>query len=97
MFTAVTEADVRMVLPSDVVKEQSQAQGYNVLVQACLLTRRCLSVTVWGFTDKYSWVPGVFSGEGAATLFTESLQAKPAYAAVQADLLLAAGVPTHRR
>jgi endo-1,4-beta-xylanase len=90
LFTAVTEADVRMVLPNDVVKEQAQAQGYNVLLQACLLSSRCLSVTVWGFTDKYSWVPGVFTGQGAATLFTENLTPKPAYAALITDLETAA-------
>jgi endo-1,4-beta-xylanase len=89
LFTAVTEADVRMPLPKDVIKEQAQAQGYNVLLQACLLSSRCLSLTVWGFTDKYSWVPGVFAGEGAATLFTEDLVAKPAYQALLTDLAVA--------
>ncbi|HVQ90849.1 MAG TPA: endo-1,4-beta-xylanase [Mycobacteriales bacterium] len=89
LFTAVTEADVRMPLPKDVIKEQAQAQGYNVLLQACLLSPRCLSLTVWGFTDKYSWVPGVFAGQGAATLFTEDLVAKPAYQALLTDLAVA--------
>ncbi|MEN3356671.1 MAG: endo,4-beta-xylanase, partial [Mycobacteriales bacterium] len=86
LFTAVTEADVRMPLPADPIKLQAQAQGYNVLLQSCLLSSRCLSLTVWGFTDKYSWVPGVFSGQGAATLFTEDFVAKPAYQALLTDL-----------
>jgi endo-1,4-beta-xylanase len=89
LFTAVTEADVRMPLPVDNIKLQAQAQGYSVLLQACLLARRCLSLTVWGFTDKYSWVPGVFAGEGAATLFTEDFAAKPAYEALRTDLAVA--------
>jgi endo-1,4-beta-xylanase len=49
---AVTEADVRMPLPTDVFKLQSQAQGYHSLLQPCLLTRGCNSFTVWGYTDK---------------------------------------------
>jgi endo-1,4-beta-xylanase len=92
--TAITEADVRMPLPADTVKLQAQAQGYHVLLQACLLTPRCTSFTVWGFTDKYSWVPGWFEGEGAATLLDESFQPKPAYRAVQADFALAGRFPT---
>jgi endo-1,4-beta-xylanase len=86
---AVTEADVRMPLPTDVFKLQAQAQGYHSLLEPCLLTRGCNSFTVWGYTDKYSWVPGFFTGQGAATLFDENFQPKPALAAVQHDLALA--------
>jgi endo-1,4-beta-xylanase len=89
LLTAITEADVRMPMPPDVVKLQAQAQGYNVLLQGCLLTRGCISYTVWGFTDKYSWVPGVFTGEGAANLLDENFAPKPAYQAVQSTLRLA--------
>ncbi|MPZ83949.1 MAG: 1,4-beta-xylanase [Actinophytocola sp.] len=87
--TAVTEADVRMIMPTDTAKLQAQAQGYGVLLQGCLLSRRCTSFTVWGFTDKYSWVPGFFEGEGAANLLDESFAAKPAYREMQAVLALA--------
>ncbi len=87
--TAVTEVDVRMILPVDNVKLQAQAQGYSVLLQGCLLSKRCNSFTVWGFTDKYSWVPGWFEGEGAANLLDENYAAKPAYRELQAILALA--------
>lgn len=30
-------------------------------------------------SDKYSWIPGTFPGEGAALLWDEDLQKKPAY------------------
>jgi len=91
---SVTEADVRMPLPTDVFKLQSQAQGYHSLLEPCLLTRGCGSFTVWGYTDKYSWVPGVFTGEGAANLLDVNFQPKPAFAAVQHDLALA-GMSRH--
>ncbi|HEX2130338.1 MAG TPA: endo-1,4-beta-xylanase [Actinophytocola sp.] len=87
--TAVTEADVRMIMPADPVKLQAQAQGYSALLAGCLLSRRCESFTFWGFTDRYSWVPGFFEGEGAANLLDESFQPKPAYREVQAVLALA--------
>ncbi|HEX6352201.1 endo-1,4-beta-xylanase [Actinophytocola sp.] len=86
--TAITEVDVRMLMPPDTVKLQAQAQGYSVLLQGCLLARRCNSFTVWGFTDKYSWVPGFFEGQGAANLLDETFAAKPAYREMQAVLTL---------
>ena len=86
--TAVTEVDVRMIMPTDNVKLQAQAQGYSVLLQGCLLARKCNSFTVWGFTDKYSWVPGWFEGEGAANILDENFAAKPAYRELQAILAL---------
>jgi endo-1,4-beta-xylanase len=89
--TSVTEADVRMIMPPDTAKLQAQAQGYNTLMQGCLLARRCTSFTVWGYTDKYSWVPGFFTGEGAANILDESFGSKPAYQALQATLALGSG------
>jgi len=88
--TAITEADVRSVLPMDNPKTQAQAEGYSTLLQGCLLTRRCISFTVWGFSDKYQWVPGVFSGQGSAAIYDENFAPKPAYTAMQVDLATAA-------
>ncbi|GAA4596303.1 endo-1,4-beta-xylanase [Actinoplanes octamycinicus] len=87
--TAFTEVDVRMLLPADAAKTQAQVEGFNLLLRACLLARHCVSYTVWGFTDKYSWVPGVFSGEGSATPMDENLQPKPAYHGLRETFLLA--------
>jgi endo-1,4-beta-xylanase len=87
--TSITEVDVRMIMPPDPVKLQAQAQGYSVLLQGCLLSLRCTSFTVWGYTDKYSWVPGFFTGEGAANLLDEQFAAKPAYHELRAILSLA--------
>lgn len=87
--TSFTEVDVRMIMPTDNTKLQAQANGYSILLRACLLAKRCTSYTVWGFTDKYSWVPGVFEGEGAANLLDENYAPKPAYQAVSQTLALA--------
>ena len=88
--TAFTEVEVRMTLPADPTRLLAQAEGYDALLRACLLARRCVSYTVWGFTDRYSWVPGVFPGEGAANLLDENYAPKPAYRAVRETLALAA-------
>jgi endo-1,4-beta-xylanase len=34
---------------------------------------------MWEYTDKYSWVPGFFKDQGAATPWDENLQPKPAF------------------
>jgi endo-1,4-beta-xylanase len=89
MESAITEADVRMPMPADTIKLQAQARGYSVLLGACLVTRRCTDFTVWGFTDKYSWVPSTFEGEGAANVLDENYAVKPAFDALRQDLTLA--------
>ncbi|MFF6993828.1 endo-1,4-beta-xylanase [Streptomyces sp. NPDC008313] len=86
MQTAFTEVDVRMPTPADATGLATQATYFRGLLDACLDTRGCRSFTVWGFTDKYSWVPGVFEGEGAATLLDEDYVRKPAYEAVRQGL-----------
>ncbi|AKH83023.1 endo-1,4-beta-xylanase [Streptomyces sp. CNQ-509] len=79
---AITELDVRIQLPVSSEKEATQSQYYANVIDACLAVTRCTGVTVWGFPDKYSWVPDVFPGEGSATLWNDSYQPKQAYNAV---------------
>lgn len=79
---SITEADARMTLPADPDKLAQQAQFYQRMFAACRQVPRCVDFTVWGFTDRHSWVPGTFSGEGAADLFDENLTPKPAYNAL---------------
>ncbi|MFI9242434.1 endo-1,4-beta-xylanase [Streptomyces sp. NPDC053086] len=76
---AITELDVRMQLPADRTKLAQQAADFKSVVAACAAVTRCVNVTVWGFTDADSWVPGTFPGYGAATPYDENYQPKPAY------------------
>ncbi|GAA3150810.1 endo-1,4-beta-xylanase [Nonomuraea salmonea] len=73
---AVTELDVRMVLPVTPEKLATQADYYRRALTDCLSVRACRELTVWGFTDLHSWVPGWFDGEGAATLMDENYAPK---------------------
>src|SRR6202012_5376841 len=63
-----------------------QAPDFSNGVKACLGVTRCVGVTQWAVGDADSWVPGTFSGQGAATMFDQSYQPKPAFTAVQAAL-----------
>jgi endo-1,4-beta-xylanase len=89
---AITELDVRMQMPSDATKLATQATYFRNVVNACLAVTRCVGVTVWGYTDKYSWIPPTFPGEGAAHLADENFQRKPAYTAVH-DALAGGSTP----
>jgi endo-1,4-beta-xylanase len=80
---AITEADVRMILPVTPEKLAMQADQFAAMLDSCRAVRRCVSFTVWGFDDLHSWVPTVFDGEGAATPFDESYRPKPAYFALR--------------
>jgi len=79
---AITEADVRIVLPATLDKLNAQASVYRQAMAACLAVPRCVSFTVWGFSDRYSWIPSLQTGAGAACLFDSELHPKGAYAAV---------------
>jgi endo-1,4-beta-xylanase len=81
-----TELDVRMTLPTSTTKLATQATYYTNVVNACLAVTRCNQITIWGFTDKFSWVPGTFNGQGAALPFDESYNPKPAYNAINTAL-----------
>ncbi|MFI7703793.1 endo-1,4-beta-xylanase [Nonomuraea sp. NPDC049480] len=78
----ITELDVRMQMPRDATKDATQATYYRNVVNACLAVTACAGVTIWGFTDKYSWVPDTFQGQGAALIYNENYQQKPSYTAV---------------
>lgn len=79
---SITEMDVRMILPATPELLATQASWYAQVMQACIAVRRCVDFTVWEYTDKYSWVPGFFTGQGAADIYGENLSPKPAYAAL---------------
>jgi hypothetical protein len=39
----------------------------------------CVGITIWDFYDPFSWVPYVFSGQGAALLWFDDFKKHPAY------------------
>lgn len=100
---AITEADVRTFVnnatdqvPTDHLATFAQPEEFSQMLKACLGVPRCISFTVWGFTDSDSWVPGAFAGEGYATIYDVNQRPKPAYYELQSDLQLAAHGAPHR-
>lgn len=93
--TAITELDVRMTLPPGGAPTPqqltAQADYYRRALQSCLDVSSCHSFTVWGLPDKYSWVPGTFPNQGAATIYWDDFTPKPAYDALVETLSASQG------
>ena len=85
----ITEMDVALPLDTTgALLDQSglarQADVYRFIATACLQQPGCTAFQTWGFTDKYSWIPGYTKGaKGKALLFDELYAPKPAYNALR--------------
>ncbi len=83
---SITEMDVRISLPTTQQELDEQALAYSDAIQFCLSQPNVKTLVMWGFTDKYSWIPGFFSGFGDALIFDMNYQPKPAYSAMLSAL-----------
>ncbi|MGA2136508.1 MAG: endo-1,4-beta-xylanase [Bryobacteraceae bacterium] len=86
-----TELDVRLPVDSNGNASASdlaaQGQRYQDIVSVCMQYPGCTAVQTWGFTDKYSWIPGAFPGYGAALPYDVNYAPKAAYAGIQQALM----------
>ncbi|CAK9251689.1 unnamed protein product, partial [Sphagnum jensenii] len=91
---AITELDIRMQLPSNAqklaqqakdyaAKLEQQAKDYLTVFKACQSVSKCVGVTLWGFTDKYSWIPQNFKNYGSALPWDNDYDEKPAVSAIE--------------
>jgi endo-1,4-beta-xylanase len=84
----ITEMDFALLLgpegqPPDAAALQQQADVYGRVAGLCARNAACTAFQTWGFTDRYSWIPGFTHGrQGAALLFDKGYQPKAAYDAV---------------
>ena len=72
LLVSITELDVRIQSPTDTAKLNQQAVAYRDLIDFALAEPNVNALLTWGFTDKYSWIPGFFSGYGDALIFDTS-------------------------
>ncbi len=84
---AITELDMGIVLPLAPEKYQQQAQSYaNLLAIALENPTIVKTFMIWGFTDKYTWIPAHTAVFGPPKddplLYTRSYTRKPAYHAL---------------
>jgi len=90
---SITEMDVRISLPTTAQELSEQALAYRDVVEFCLSQPNVKTLVTWGFTDKYSWIPGFFNGFGDALIFDMNYQPKPAYSSMLSALGGEIGLP----
>lgn len=73
----ITELDIGMSKVTAQTLRQ-QAKDYAFVYESCQNVKRCVSVTSWGFTDKFSWLK-----ETTPCMWDEDFNPKPAVAAVE--------------
>ena len=74
----ISEMDVQ-ICTSDF---NTQKTRFHDIVAVCATEPLCLAVTVWGVSDKYSWLNGVSCATPQPLLFDDNYGPKPAYAGV---------------
>lgn len=84
----ITEMDVALPInaegEADAASLEEQAKIYHQMAAICARHPACTAFQTWGFTDKYSWIPGYTKGkEGAGLIFNATYQKKPAYTAIR--------------
>jgi endo-1,4-beta-xylanase len=82
----VTELDVALALPASRRSLAEQAVMFCEVARACREQAACSSITVWGLSDRHSWIPQAIPGHGAATMFDEELLPKPSFYGLQRGL-----------
>lgn len=78
----ITELDVRLD-DSSPAALGAQAKLYAEITTLCVQQPACKLIQTWGFTDKHSWIPGFYKGQGWALLWDADYKKKPAYEAIR--------------
>jgi endo-1,4-beta-xylanase len=73
----ITELDVRIQEPFTEEKRRLQAEIYEDFLTVCL-EEGVSRILTWGLSDRWSWVPGFFTGTGEALLLDQEYLPKPA-------------------
>lgn len=79
----ITELDIGIQpVPPTAEQLARQAVSYRDVAAVCMSAPNCKALLFWGFTDKWSWIPGNRPGFGSALPFDEEYKPKPAFYAL---------------
>ena len=84
----ITEMDVQIQGDTRSMAQRLtvQAQTYYNMLHVCLVVKTCEAFVMWGFTDRYTWIPAVTKHPDAPLIFDTSYRPKPAYTAMLGEL-----------
>lgn len=84
----ITEMDVQIQglegSPEDRLRKQ--AEVYEEVLCTALRCPQLAAFTLWGFTDRYSWIPKFTGRPDAPLIFDEYYRSKPAYESIYRSL-----------
>jgi len=84
----LTEVDIILRGEGDeATRLERQRQDYFDLASACLAVEACKRITLWGFTDRHTWIAGFFGPDFAPLPLDENYERKPAYFGLRDGLL----------
>jgi len=88
----LTEVDIVLRGTGDeTTRLERQRQDYFDLASACVAVEACRRITLWGFTDRYTWINDFFQPGLAPLPLNENYERKPAYFGLRDGLLSAVG------
>lgn len=83
---AITELDIRIQLVGgsiDGARLSQQRQDYETIVRACMGIPRCVGISAWGISDRYSWVDTTIPGYDSPLMWNDQYGRKDAYVGVE--------------
>ncbi len=84
----ITELDIRLPVNASASLFETQARMYREYLEVCLAAKNCTAFVLWGFTDRYSWIPNSQPGFDHALIFDKMYRPKPAYFALREALTI---------
>lgn len=80
----ITEMDVQMQKDPRPLSQrlQAQAQLFHDVLALCLSLAPCEAFVMWGFSDRYTWIPSATGNADQPLIFDENYRPKPAYQAL---------------
>lgn len=81
--------DVRIQGSNKPLKQRLEKQAgiYEDTLKVCLASSNCSAFEMWGFIDKYSWIPAYTGKDDKPLIFDNDYKPKPAYEALYKVLL----------
>jgi len=84
----ITEMDVQIQGDTRPMAQRltAQAKVYSDMLHVCLVVKTCESFVMWGFTDRYTWIPSATGHPDAPLIFDTNYRPKPAYTSMIQEL-----------
>ena len=84
----ITEMDVQIQGDARPMAQRltAQAQVYHDMLHVCLVVKTCEAFVMWGFTDRYTWIPRATGHADAPLIFDANYHPKPAYTLMMQEL-----------